>query len=118
LSDNPEDTLYPVPARLLDKTQCPEPYITSVEQYQKMLRQSIDLPEEFFGKVYFFFPCLRETYTLTRLGAQGKERRTTKIYLFLTYILLVIFDLRDIIIAGDRAVIVVEAISHGAPWRT
>ncbi|KAG0322878.1 acetyl-CoA synthetase [Linnemannia gamsii] len=51
MSDNPEDTLYPVPARLLDKTQCPEPYITSVEQYQKMLRQSIDLPEEFFGKL-------------------------------------------------------------------
>lgn len=51
MSDNPEDTLYPVPARLLDKAQCPEPYITSVEQYQKMHRQSIDQPEEFFGKV-------------------------------------------------------------------
>ncbi|KAG0074070.1 acetyl-CoA synthetase [Linnemannia elongata] len=51
MSDNPEDTLYPVPARLLDKAQCPEPYITSVEQYQKMHRQSIDQPEEFFGKL-------------------------------------------------------------------
>ncbi|KAK3830522.1 MAG: acetyl-coenzyme A synthetase [Linnemannia elongata] len=51
MSDNPDDTLYPVPARLLDKTQCPEPYITSVEQYQKMHRQSIDHPEEFFGKL-------------------------------------------------------------------
>lgn len=51
MSGLPEDTLYPVPARLLDKAQCPEPYITSVEQYQKMHRQSIDHPDEFFGKV-------------------------------------------------------------------
>ncbi|KAF9136875.1 acetyl-CoA synthetase [Mortierella sp. GBA39] len=51
MSDHPEDTIFPVPARLLDKAQCPEPYITSVEQYQKMYRQSIDHPEEFFGKL-------------------------------------------------------------------
>ncbi|KAF9547501.1 acetyl-CoA synthetase [Mortierella hygrophila] len=51
MSDHPEDTFFPVPARLLDKAQCPEPYITSVEQYQKMYRQSIDHPEEFFGKL-------------------------------------------------------------------
>ncbi|KAF9123088.1 acetyl-CoA synthetase [Mortierella sp. 14UC] len=51
MSDNLEDALYPVPARLLDATQCPEPYISSVEQYRKMHRQSIDHPEEFFGKL-------------------------------------------------------------------
>ncbi|KAF9922947.1 acetyl-CoA synthetase [Linnemannia zychae] len=51
MSDKPEDTLFPVPARLLDRAQCPEPYISSMEQYQKMHRQSIDNPEEFFGKL-------------------------------------------------------------------
>lgn len=46
-----EDKLYPVPARLLDPAQCPEPYIKSVEQYREMYRQSIENPNEFFGKV-------------------------------------------------------------------
>jgi hypothetical protein len=46
-----EDIKYPVPARLLDPAQCPEPYVKSYEQYKEMHRQSIQNPDEFFGKV-------------------------------------------------------------------
>ncbi|KAF9208187.1 acetyl-CoA synthetase [Haplosporangium sp. Z 27] len=45
------DIIYPVPERLLDPSQCPEPYISSFEQYQEMHRQSIEQPDEFFGKL-------------------------------------------------------------------
>ncbi|KAF9930845.1 acetyl-CoA synthetase, partial [Modicella reniformis] len=51
MSTEEEHTLYPVPARLLDTTQCPEPYIKSVEQYKEMHRQSIEHPDEFFGEL-------------------------------------------------------------------
>ncbi|KAG9319814.1 hypothetical protein KVV02_003599 [Mortierella alpina] len=46
-----EDTLYPVPARLLDPAQCPEPYVKSYEEYKELHRQSIENPDEFFGKM-------------------------------------------------------------------
>ncbi|KAF9578852.1 acetyl-CoA synthetase, partial [Lunasporangiospora selenospora] len=46
-----DNTLFPVPARLHDPAQCPEPYIKSVEQYKEMHRQSIEDPEGFFGKM-------------------------------------------------------------------
>ncbi|KAF9898143.1 acetyl-CoA synthetase [Lobosporangium transversale] len=46
-----ENTLYPVPARLHDASQCPEPYVKSVEQYKEMHRESIENPEKFFGKL-------------------------------------------------------------------
>ncbi|KAG0057334.1 acetyl-CoA synthetase [Gryganskiella cystojenkinii] len=46
-----EEILYPVPERLLDPSQCPEPYVKSVEQYKEMHRQSIENPNEFFGKL-------------------------------------------------------------------
>ncbi|KAF9429362.1 acetyl-CoA synthetase [Entomortierella beljakovae] len=49
--DPVHDILYPVPERLLDSTQCPEPYISSVEQYRELHRQSIEQPDEFFGKL-------------------------------------------------------------------
>ncbi|KAF9103055.1 acetyl-CoA synthetase, partial [Mortierella sp. GBA35] len=46
-----EDIKFPVPARLLDPAQCPEPYVKSYEQYKEMHRQSIEHPEVFFGKM-------------------------------------------------------------------
>ena len=46
-----EDIQFPVPARLLDPAQCPEPYVKSYAQYKEMHRQSIENPNEFFGKV-------------------------------------------------------------------
>ncbi|KAG0284105.1 acetyl-CoA synthetase [Linnemannia gamsii] len=46
-----EDIKFPVPARLLDPAQCPEPYVKSYEQYKEMHRQSIQNPDEFFGKM-------------------------------------------------------------------
>ncbi|KAF9910609.1 acetyl-CoA synthetase [Linnemannia zychae] len=46
-----EDIKFPVPARLLDPAQCPEPYVKSYEQYKEMHRQSIENPDEFFGKM-------------------------------------------------------------------
>lgn len=46
-----EDIQFPVPARLLDPAQCPEPYVKSYAQYKEMHRQSIENPDEFFGKV-------------------------------------------------------------------
>lgn len=48
---SPEDTLFPVPARLLDSAQCPTPYVSSFEQYKELHRQSIENSDEFFGKV-------------------------------------------------------------------
>ncbi|KAG0040589.1 acetyl-CoA synthetase [Podila clonocystis] len=51
MSEHPEDPIYPVPARLLDPAQCPEPYISSLEQYQQLYRQSINDPSTFFGKL-------------------------------------------------------------------
>ncbi|KAF9438025.1 acetyl-CoA synthetase [Entomortierella beljakovae] len=44
------NTIYPVPARL-HSAECPEPYVKSVEQYQEMHRQSIENPDEFYGKL-------------------------------------------------------------------
>ncbi|KAG0057578.1 acetyl-CoA synthetase [Gryganskiella cystojenkinii] len=49
--DIPEEQLYPVPARLLDGKECPTPYISSREQYEQMYRQSIEQPDQFFGKM-------------------------------------------------------------------
>ncbi|KAF9109296.1 acetyl-CoA synthetase [Mortierella sp. AM989] len=49
--DHVNDTLYPVPERLLDPAQCPEPYISSMEQYKELHRQSLEQPDEFFGKL-------------------------------------------------------------------
>ncbi|KAG0017957.1 acetyl-CoA synthetase, partial [Entomortierella chlamydospora] len=49
--DQVADTLYPVPERLLDPAQCPKPFVSSLEQYKEMHRQSIEKPEEFFGKL-------------------------------------------------------------------
>ncbi|KAF9332818.1 acetyl-CoA synthetase [Linnemannia elongata] len=46
-----EDIQFPVPARLLDPAQCPEPYVKSYAQYKEMHRQSIENPDEFFGKM-------------------------------------------------------------------
>ncbi|KAF9547132.1 acetyl-CoA synthetase [Mortierella hygrophila] len=46
-----EDIQYPVPPRLLDPAQCPEPYVKSYAQYKEMHRQSIENPDEFFGKM-------------------------------------------------------------------
>ncbi|GJJ77172.1 acetyl-CoA synthetase [Entomortierella parvispora] len=45
-----EEQLYPVPAHLLDASQCPKPWVSSLEQYKEMHRQSIENPDEFFGK--------------------------------------------------------------------
>lgn len=51
-ADHPvEEQLFPVPERLLDATQCPKPWVSSLEQYKDMHRQSIENPDEFFGKV-------------------------------------------------------------------
>ncbi|KAF9375204.1 acetyl-CoA synthetase [Podila verticillata] len=55
MSEHPDDPIYPVPARLLDPSQCPEPYISSLEQYQKLHRQSIDDPSTFFGKIAIIY---------------------------------------------------------------
>ncbi|KAG0004940.1 acetyl-CoA synthetase [Modicella reniformis] len=49
--DQADHTIYPVPGRLLDPAQCPEPYISSMEQYKEMYRQSLEQPDEFFGKL-------------------------------------------------------------------
>ncbi|KAG0370268.1 acetyl-coenzyme A synthetase [Gamsiella multidivaricata] len=49
--DQIDDVLFPVPARLLDPAQCPEPYISSMKQYREMYRQSIEEPDQFFGKL-------------------------------------------------------------------
>jgi len=46
-----EEQLFPVPGRLLDAAQCPKPWVSSLEQYKDMHRQSIENPDEFFGKV-------------------------------------------------------------------
>ncbi|KAG0259788.1 acetyl-CoA synthetase [Mortierella polycephala] len=46
-----DNTLFPVPARLLDPAQCPEPYVKSYEQYKEMHRESIENPDQFFGKL-------------------------------------------------------------------
>ncbi|KAF9186991.1 acetyl-CoA synthetase [Haplosporangium sp. Z 767] len=46
-----DNTLYPVPARLLDPAQCPEPYVKSYEQYKEMHRESVENPDQFFGKL-------------------------------------------------------------------
>ncbi|KAF9429636.1 acetyl-CoA synthetase [Podila epigama] len=51
MSAAPEDTIFPVPARLLDTAQCPEPYVKSFEEYKELHRQSIENSEEFFGKL-------------------------------------------------------------------
>ncbi|KAI1313057.1 acetyl-CoA synthetase [Mortierella claussenii] len=50
-NDTGDHVLYPVPERLLDSTQCPEPYISSMEQYREMHRQSLEQPDIFFGKL-------------------------------------------------------------------
>lgn len=48
-----EDTsiTYPVPPRLLNTAECPEPYVKSFEQYKELHRQSIENPDEFYGKL-------------------------------------------------------------------
>ncbi|KAF9896156.1 acetyl-CoA synthetase, partial [Lobosporangium transversale] len=51
MADIPDGELYPVPQRLLDPAQCPEPYISSLQQYKELYQQSIEQPDEFFGKL-------------------------------------------------------------------
>ncbi|KAI8372992.1 acyl-activating enzyme [Radiomyces spectabilis] len=42
---------HPVPERLLNASECPTPYVTSVEQYQKMWKESVEQPDVFFGNL-------------------------------------------------------------------
>lgn len=44
---------HPVPARLLDDKQCPTPYVSSLDQYRSMWKESVEQPEKFFGNVRF-----------------------------------------------------------------
>ncbi|KAG0241527.1 acetyl-CoA synthetase [Actinomortierella wolfii] len=50
MSEHPDDPIFPIPARL-QGGKYPQPYISSLEQYQKMHRESIENPEAFFGKL-------------------------------------------------------------------
>ncbi|KAF9170225.1 acetyl-CoA synthetase, partial [Mortierella sp. AD010] len=51
MSAEDDNTLHPVPARLLNAAECPEPFVKSYEQYKEMHRQSLENPTEFFGKM-------------------------------------------------------------------
>lgn len=46
-----EVAVHPVPSRLLDPNQCPTPYVSSMEQYRSMWKQSVEDPNTFFGNV-------------------------------------------------------------------
>ena len=64
------DPVYPVPQRLL-KEGVPKPHITSMEEYKKLWEESVNKPDQFFGRVSFntiffyylasvnFFFCLK-----------------------------------------------------------
>lgn len=69
---SPEDTLYPVPARLLDSAQCPEPYVKSFEQYKELHRQSIENSDEFFGKVKLTPTIVLQVYLRHCMDADQK----------------------------------------------
>jgi acetyl-CoA synthetase len=47
----PEIITHPVPSRLLDSQQCPEPHVNSMEQYCAMWKESVEEPNKFFGNV-------------------------------------------------------------------
>ncbi|KAJ3234212.1 acetyl-CoA synthetase [Chytriomyces hyalinus] len=42
---------HPVPARLLDATQCPTPHVSSMEQYKEMHAESVNNPVGFWRKM-------------------------------------------------------------------
>ncbi|KAI8838743.1 acyl-activating enzyme [Chytriomyces cf. hyalinus JEL632] len=42
---------HPVPARLLDATQCPKPHVSSMEQYKEMHEESVKNPVGFWRKM-------------------------------------------------------------------
>ncbi|KAG1382735.1 hypothetical protein G6F61_002007 [Rhizopus arrhizus] len=46
-----EVAVHPVPSRLLDPNQCPTPYVSSMEQYRSMWKQSVEDPNTFFGNL-------------------------------------------------------------------
>ncbi|KAF9970172.1 acetyl-CoA synthetase, partial [Actinomortierella ambigua] len=50
MSEHPDDPVFPIAPRL-QGGKYPQPYINSFEQYQKMHRESIEKPEDFFGKL-------------------------------------------------------------------
>lgn len=72
---SPEDTLFPVPARLLDSAQCPEPYVKSFKQYKELHRQSIENSDEFFGKVNLAFMALQVSMGRIENGRGSKISR-------------------------------------------
>ncbi|KAI8975141.1 acetyl-coenzyme A synthetase [Mycotypha africana] len=47
----PEVVVHPVPSRLLDSQQCPTPHITSMDEYRRMWKESVEEPEKFFGNL-------------------------------------------------------------------
>lgn len=51
----PEIITHPVPARLLDASQCPTPHVNSMEQYREMWKESVEQPDKFFGNVCYYY---------------------------------------------------------------
>lgn len=45
--------VHPVPARLLDASKNPVPHVNSLEQYKAMWKESVENPDQFFGKVKY-----------------------------------------------------------------
>lgn len=44
------DPIYPVGKRLLS-ANAPKPYVSSMDEYKQLWEQSVNQPQEFFGKV-------------------------------------------------------------------
>ncbi|KAL1925145.1 uncharacterized protein VTP21DRAFT_28 [Calcarisporiella thermophila] len=45
------EQLFEVPARLLDRTQCPTPHVDSIEKYSQLYRESLEKPEQFWSRM-------------------------------------------------------------------
>lgn len=48
-----ENTIYPVPQRLLTDKKLPKPFISSFEGYKQKWQESVDNPSKFFGNVKY-----------------------------------------------------------------
>lgn len=46
-----ENTIYPVPQRLLTDKKLPKPFISSFEEYKQKWQESVNDPNKFFGNV-------------------------------------------------------------------
>lgn len=49
--EHEKSTCHPVPARLLDASKNPVPHVNSIEKYNAMWTESVEKPDQFFGKV-------------------------------------------------------------------